>query len=219
MRSISSDVLVVGAGAAGISAALSAKDTGASVILIERNPVFGGEATNSSINSFCGFYTRGKNPDLAVGGVGKYILSLLKEHGFDVLPHPSKSTGNIAIHFDPEILKFIYDDLLRTSKIDFYLHTSLIKVNCENNQIISVIALDDEGPIEIVAKQYVDATGNANLTNLANLPTEWGDVNGKVQLSSLSFKLSNLPRHEILNTDLTKAIKAGKRAGIKYLKS
>jgi quinone-modifying oxidoreductase subunit QmoA len=45
---ISSDILVVGAGIAGITAAVEAAETGLNVILIERNPYIGGKVTQFS---------------------------------------------------------------------------------------------------------------------------------------------------------------------------
>lgn len=211
------DVLIVGGGISGLSAAISASETGNKVILIERNPYFGGQATHSLVTSFCGFYTRGMHPDLIVGGVGKKVLEKLVDFGFDITAHPSKSTGNSSIKFDPEILKIILDELMSKSDVDFYLHTNLIGVNKDNNSISSVICLDDEDIFEIKAKAYIDATGNANLVSLADIETKWGDEHGDVQQSSLSFRLDNLPRREILNSELETAIKKAKKAGIPNL--
>ena len=56
------DVVVVGGGTAGVSAAVGAAKTGAKTLLIERNAYLGGEATNSGVSAFCGFYTCGENP-------------------------------------------------------------------------------------------------------------------------------------------------------------
>lgn len=62
-RHIECDVAVVGGGAAGIAAAIGASRTGARTVLIERNPYFGGQATNSQVTAYCGFFTRGENYD------------------------------------------------------------------------------------------------------------------------------------------------------------
>ena len=45
------DVVVVGGGTAGVSAAVGAAKTGAKTLLIERNAYLGGEATNSGVSA------------------------------------------------------------------------------------------------------------------------------------------------------------------------
>ena len=51
------DVVVVGGGTAGVSAAVGAAKTGVKTLLIERNAYLGGEATHSGVSTFCGFFT------------------------------------------------------------------------------------------------------------------------------------------------------------------
>lgn len=59
-RHIECDVAVVGGGAAGIAAAIGASRAGARTVLIERNPYFGGQATNSQVTAYCGFSQEAK---------------------------------------------------------------------------------------------------------------------------------------------------------------
>ena len=54
-RNLNYDVVVVGGGSAGIAAAIGAKDAGASVLLLERNPYLGGQATHSQVHAYCGY--------------------------------------------------------------------------------------------------------------------------------------------------------------------
>ena len=68
------DVVIVGGGTAGVSAAVGAAKTGAKTLLIERNAYLGGEATHSGVSTFCGFFTCGKNPVRVVEGVGQLVL-------------------------------------------------------------------------------------------------------------------------------------------------
>ena len=55
-RTLKYDIVVVGGGTAGVAAAVGASKSGTKVLLIERNPYLGGEATHSGVNAFCGFF-------------------------------------------------------------------------------------------------------------------------------------------------------------------
>ncbi|MDF7637970.1 FAD-dependent oxidoreductase [Lactobacillus sp. ESL0791] len=219
MRKYRYDIVVVGGGSAGVAAALGAAQAGAKTAIIERNGFFGGQATNSFVTSYCGFYTRGSKPIQVVKGIGQKVLDGLQAYGQDTKPTISPSTGNASIRFDPEILKLVLDELMANSEVDLFLHTSLIDVTLEEKRITELTCCDDEGHFNIVAKSVVDASGNANLINLAHIETLWGNENGKVQQSSLSFRLENLPKRLISTDDISQAIIAGKKQGIKNLET
>lgn len=211
------DVAVIGGGSAGVAAALAASRAGVKTILIERNPYFGGEATHSQVTSYCGFYTRGEHPDQVVQGIGEEVLAGLRKYGANTEPTISKSTGNASIRFNPELVKIVLDDLLLESDVKYLLHASLINVTVENKNITEVLCIDDEGHFKIKAKTFIDATGNGNLVHLAGIKTNWGNEEGKTQQASLAFKIDNLPRTDILMSDLESAIKKGKEQGIQGL--
>lgn len=217
LRNYEYDVAVVGGGSAGVAAALASSRTGAKTILIERNPYFGGEATHSQVTSYCGFYTRGAKPDQVVKGIGEEVLIRLRGYGANTEPTISKSTGNASIRFNPELVKLVLDDLMLESSVKYLLHAEVIDVNINNDKIEKLTCIDDEGHFTIKAKVFIDATGNGNLTNLAGVKTLWGNEQGITQQASLVFKLDNLPRTDILMSDLESAIKKGKEQGIKGL--
>jgi NADPH-dependent 2,4-dienoyl-CoA reductase/sulfur reductase-like enzyme len=56
VRKVEGDICVVGAGAAGASAAIEAARLGRKVILVDGMPAFGGQAVNSIIGTFCGLF-------------------------------------------------------------------------------------------------------------------------------------------------------------------
>jgi hypothetical protein len=56
------DVLVLGAGSAGLAAAVTAARSGTSVILVERHGFAGGMGTASLVHTFCGLYLSGGGP-------------------------------------------------------------------------------------------------------------------------------------------------------------
>lgn len=213
-RQIECDVAVLGGGAAGVAAAIGASRAGAKTVLIERNPYFGGQATNSQVTAYCGFFTRGENYDQVVEGVGGEVLKRLEKYGTNIHPRPSKSTGNVSVSFNPEYVKLVMDQILQESSVEYYLHSQMYEVLNNNGTIEEIKCTDDEGTFTVRAKAFVDASGNANLVHFAEIKTNWGDEDGNVQQSSLPFRIDNMPAKEILKSDIEVALKKAKEAGI-----
>ncbi len=71
------DVVVVGSGAAGSSAAIAASRAGANTLLIEKLPFLGGNST-AVLDTFYGFFTPGERAFKVVGGVGDEVVEKLK---------------------------------------------------------------------------------------------------------------------------------------------
>ena len=103
--------------------AVGAAKTGAKTLLIERNAYLGGEATNSGVSAFCGFYTCGENPVRVVEGVGRLVLNEMEALG-PTVDYVISATGNRNINFQPEYLKCAMDNLLEKERVDYLLHAS-----------------------------------------------------------------------------------------------
>ena len=67
------DVVVVGAGSAGSSAAITAARLGARTLLLDRLAFMGGTST-AVLDTFYAFYTPGANPRRVVGGLGWEVV-------------------------------------------------------------------------------------------------------------------------------------------------
>ncbi len=217
MQTLHYDVVVVGGGAAGIAAALASSRNGAKTMLVERNASFGGEATNSWVSAFCGFYTKGKRPEQCVYGIGEEVLAKMREYGEDTDYVINPSTKNASIRFHPEVVKVVLDDIMSSSDVDCRLCTTLIDTKVEDNKLRSVVIMDDETKYEVYADSFVDCTGDANMIHMCGLKTMWGDDEGSIQQSSLSCLVAGIPEDEIRIDTLESAIKKGKEEGIKDL--
>lgn len=73
-------VVVLGAGSAGCSAAIAAAQSGARTLLIDRLPFAGGTSTGV-LDTFYGYYTPGAVAKKIVGGVPDQIVNELKKLG------------------------------------------------------------------------------------------------------------------------------------------
>ena len=93
---IGADICVVGAGIAGVSAALEAARLGRKVVLVDSLPALGGQAVNSIIGTFCGLFSNGTHGYQFTHGIADDILrdlgaqenALHYRHG----PHTTSST-------------------------------------------------------------------------------------------------------------------------------
>lgn len=192
------DVIVVGGGAGGISAAVGAAQCGAKTLLIERRAYLGGAATGSSVLTYCGFYTQGEHPIQVVFGVGSEVLDRLATHGLSTEPFHTR-TDNSVILLEAEHTKLVFDEMVCDHGIDIILHTNVIAANTEHRRIQSITCFEDRGTFKLEASAFVDASGNSNLAaygggNVAELSSKerqrgslvvrFGGVefsNGKVQ--------------------------------------
>src|SRR5437016_313890 len=81
VRRLAADIAVVGAGIAGISAALEAARLGRKVVLLDGLPTLGGQAVNAVIGTFCGLFSNGPKPYRFTHGIADGILRDLEAQG------------------------------------------------------------------------------------------------------------------------------------------
>src|SRR6476646_11958710 len=72
---VSADICVVGAGIAGVSAALEAARLGRKVAIVDGLPTLGGQAVNSIIGTFCGLFSNGGRGYQFTYGIADEVLS------------------------------------------------------------------------------------------------------------------------------------------------
>ncbi len=162
------DVVVVGGGAAGMSAAVAATRMGAKVALIERYGFLGGAAANSLVLAYCGFFLKGPEPVFAVGGIGVELLAMLAKIGQDIAPIRS-SSGNWIVMLDPEAVKLAFDQLTDMNGLETLLHSGVTAVSTKPSGIGAITVTDHAGSYGITAAAFVDASGEAALASHAGL--------------------------------------------------
>jgi len=184
------DVIVVGAGSAGSTAAIAAARAGANTLLIERLPFLGGTST-AVLDTFYGYYTPGKNALKIVGGIADCIISELKKYDA-CFERPNTFGAGTGITYHPEYLKIVWEDLAREAGVKVLLNAWVQDVIFENERIAGIIVATKLGLRLYNPKIIVDASGDADICYLANLPFEMaGDID-PAQTLTTTFKMVNV---------------------------
>jgi glycine/D-amino acid oxidase-like deaminating enzyme len=184
------DVVVIGAGSAGSSAAISAARMGARTLLVDRLAFMGGTST-AVLDTFYAFYTPGERPRRVVGGLGWEVVQRLTAAGV-AFERPNTYGAGTGVTYDQETLKVLWEELAGEAGADLLLHTWATGVRVEEGRIGAVRLWNKGGERLVDASVVVDASGDADLVALAGLPFDNAAQQGRVQSLSTLFKLANV---------------------------
>jgi hypothetical protein len=160
------DVIVVGGGCAGVTAAIAAGRSGSRVALIEANGYLGGTST-TVLDSFYGFFAPDADDTKVVFGIADEVIQRLERDG-TVIYRPNDHGGGIGIGYDPELLKVTWEQLALEAGVELLLHSTVYGVELsEPGRIgsISFVALGER--YRIAGGHVIDASGDASVSKLA----------------------------------------------------
>lgn len=173
------DVAVVGGGPAGIAAAVSAARQGASVLLVERLGILGGNLTAGHVSPILGSVSAGTMYD-------EIVALLAQNHGDaeEVMTRNGKE-----IHIDHEEAKSLLTALVANAGVQFMLCTSVADVIKEGNRLTGlVLNTPADGLCAVKATVVIDASGDGQAAFLAGAQTCVGrETDGRTQPCTLEF--------------------------------
>ncbi len=183
------EILVVGSGSAGATAAITAARLGAQVTLIERYGFMGGTSTQV-LDTFYGFYTPGEKPRKVVGGIPDSIVDeLIKRRA--AIYRPNTYGAGQGITYDAEVLKVVWETVASQSGVRSVYHSLVVDVIVEKSVVCGVIVANKSGMYRLLADVVIDASGDADVAARAGVPFESAqDV--PVQSLTTTFKLINV---------------------------
>ena len=187
------DVLVIGGGPGGLSAALASARQGAETMLVERYGCFGGVITQSMIGTIAWYRSNACTVD--AGGIGVEFEQRAKAMG------ASLSVFLYEV-VDTEIFKFIADQMVAEAGIIPVLHCMTVDVIMEGDTIKGVVTESKSGRQAILAKCVVDATGDADIAYRAGVPCRM-DPKQKLEEVSVNFGCSGVDLDKFLNYTLS----------------
>jgi len=178
------DVIVAGAGIAGISAAVAAARQGASTLLVERYGFVGGMSTAGMVTPFMKYWIQQEDGTRVplVGGIFEELNA-----------HMAAIGGMVENGFSALAFKQAAARMLQESGAETALLTSIIGVR-RNGPRIEAVTLrcgTDERTVEGTC--FIDTTGDAELLFAAGAPWVKGDeATGKLQAMTMFFRIGGI---------------------------
>jgi len=183
------DVIVAGAGSAGIAAACSAARAGARTLLLERHGYGGGILTAAMIHTFDAIKSCADHDVEVVAGFARELLTEISALGGDATAdNPSEA---LTIH--PEIYKVAIDRLLARAGVDVLYHAHVCDALLDKSRVSGVEAALRDGRARFRAPVVVDGTGDAEIAFYAGAAF---DLAPDLQALTCHFRLGNVaPGH------------------------
>ena len=166
--SISCEVLVLGAGSAGLAAAVTAARSGVSVIVVERHGFAGGMGTASLVHTFCGLYLPGEGPPV-VANEG-FPAEMEERMRLATGLGPVKMGRVWVLPQHPVEFVRIADGLFKEASVRVLYHAEALRA-ARDADGWQVSAACRGGQMSIRAKAVVDASGDAVFAALAGAET------------------------------------------------
>jgi FAD dependent oxidoreductase len=164
------NVVVMGAGAAGVAAAVAAAEQGLQVCIIEKNSYLGGKATAAEVGTICGLYTFSKSSksEFIVKGFAKEFVDRLQK----TATHQSMNSaeGLHYLPYDIEVFKNICEDILNEKGVAIYYNSIAETIYTCDDIINGVRIICNENTININCDAVIDCSGESIVSTLANLP-------------------------------------------------
>jgi flavin-dependent dehydrogenase len=162
-RRVSADICVLGAGIAGVSAALEAARLGRKVALVDGLPALGGQAVNSIIGTFCGLFANGQHGAQFTHGIADDILRELGAQGALHYRRGGPSNTTVVMYDEIALSRWI-EEAVRNADITVLLGAILRGVARDGSRIRELDLATRYGDVKLSAAGFVDATGDAALT-------------------------------------------------------
>lgn len=170
---LDAEICVVGSGAAGLMAALTAARLGRKTVLLEAMPNVGGQLVGTLLGTICGLYSNGPRPHRVTFGPVDEMLDALHAEG---VIHPRRALDTIVLQYDEARCGRWAERALAEAGVTLVLGAVLRGVGMEGRRVTSLDVATRWGDLTVRATGFVDASGDATIAWHAGLPVREPDV-------------------------------------------
>ena len=174
---LDADICVVGSGAAGIMAALTAASLGRKTVLLDAMPTIGGQLVGTLLGTICGLYSNGPRPHRVTFGAVDDMLNELHSAG---AIHARRALDTIVLQYDEMLCGRWSERALSRADVNLVLGAVLRSARIQGRRIVGLDVSTRWGELSVRADGFVDASGDAAIAWHAGLPVrephnaQWG---------------------------------------------
>jgi hypothetical protein len=155
------DVIVCGAGPAGVTAAITASRAGAKVRLFEWRGCLGGVWTAGLLGYLLDFNKT---------GFARELLDRLDAAGI------RRGTSKGSICYEPEGMKLLLEEMCLEAGVQFQFHTRVAAAYRDGRRLSTVVTESKSGRQAWRAPVFIDTTGDGDLGALAGCDFQFGET-------------------------------------------
>jgi hypothetical protein len=205
------EVVVVGGGPGGHSAAIAAARNGAKTVLVERYGHLGGMATGGIVIQIPHMSDGSENQQIAgltqewidrldpIDGVLVPRRGQIGSPDAKLVKYWRRFMGNVAggkIEYtawvDPELLKCVLNDMVEDAGIKLLLHSWGTRAIIEDNTVKGIVFESKSGRQAVTGKVIIDGTGDGDLLPSSGAEWEGGfDPSLRSSMLALVFRIGN----------------------------
>jgi len=169
------DVLIVGGGSAGVTAAIAASEEGAKTLLLESSGRLGGMMTSGNAGLTNSIFHHKKQSEQhkivekledtpkqvqIVGGLPKKIMHELMDKKYAVGTH---GTAGSYVFTSPVEFNWLLMDMMEEAGVQMIFHAFAVDTVMKNDSISGIIIESKEGRQAILADMVIDASGDGDV--------------------------------------------------------
>jgi hypothetical protein len=178
------DVVVAGAGPAGVATAISAARLGARTTLVEQGGAVGGVATSGLMSLWTG---------ASQGPLYEEILERSADRRDGGFAYYGGKVREWRTIINTERLKTVLLEMLAEAGVDLRLYTFACRPVMDGDAVAGVITESKGGREAVLGRVVVDASGDGDIAALAGAPFAKGrESDGRMQPATLMFKVGGV---------------------------